>query len=184
MQKASYSDDPKHECGLAALCWLDEPFNGNGAATVKMDNVAGPITSMLLDLQNRGQLASGFTSYDPDRSQILKTYKDVGTVSEAMRISHTGKHESIVSEHAGRAAIGHTRYATSGEEDDEQYAQPFERKHGRLWKWFALACNGNIANYTQLRERLLSNPGRSGTLDLTRSIISSQDRWRSSKTGS
>ncbi len=171
MQKASYSDDPKHECGLAALCWLDEPFNGNGDATVKMDNVAGPITSMLLDLQNRGQLASGFTSYDPDRSQILKTYKDVGTVSEAMRISHTGKHESIVSEHAGRAAIGHTRYATSGEEDDEQYAQPFERKHGRLWKWFALAFNGNIANYTQLRERLLSKRGYHFTLNTDTEII-------------
>ena len=53
-------DEPKHECGFAALCWLDEPFNGNGDAESKVTNVAGPMTSMLLDLQNRGQLAAGF----------------------------------------------------------------------------------------------------------------------------
>lgn len=165
------SDDAKHECGLAALCRLDEPFNGNGEATVKVENVAGPMSSMLLDLQNRGQLAAGFTSYDPNRDLILKTYKDVGTVSEAMRISHTGKHESILSEYAGQAAIGHTRYATSGEEDDEQYAQPFERQHGRLWKWFSLAFNGNIANYSKLKDRLLSKRGYHFTLNTDTEII-------------
>jgi len=164
-------DKPKHECGLAAMCWLDEPYNENGQAVKKIDNVAGPMTSMLLDLQNRGQLAAGFTSYDLDRTLILKTYKDVGTVSEAMRVSHTGKHESILNEYAGRAAIGHTRYATSGEEDDEQYAQPFERQHGRLAKWFAFAFNGNIANYSQLRERLLSKRGYHFTLNTDTEII-------------
>ena len=56
------------------------------------------MSQMLLDLQNRGQLAAGFTSYQPDRTAILKTYKDVGTVSEAMRLSHTGKHDSILSD--------------------------------------------------------------------------------------
>ena len=164
-------DEPKHECGLAALCWLDKPYNGNGKATGKIDNVAGPMTSMLLDLQNRGQLAAGFTTYEPDRDLILKTFKDVGTVSEAVRISHTGKHESILSEYSGRMAIGHTRYATSGEEDDVRYAQPFERQHGRLWKWFALAFNGNIANYSQLRERLLSKRGYHFTLNTDTEII-------------
>ena len=164
-------DEPKHECGLAALCWLDKPYNGNGEAASRIDNVAGPMTSMLLDLQNRGQLAAGFTTYEPDRDLILKTFKDVGTVSEAVRISHTGKHESILSEYSGRAAIGHTRYATSGEEDDVRYAQPFERQHGRLWKWFALAFNGNIANYSQLRERLLSKRGYHFTLNTDTEII-------------
>ena len=164
-------DEPKHECGLAALCWLDKPYNGNGEAIDKIDNVAGPMTSMLLDLQNRGQLAAGFTTYEPDRDLILKTFKDVGTVSEAVRISHTGKHESILSEYSGRAGIGHTRYATSGEEDDVRYAQPFERQHGRLWKWFALAFNGNIANYPQLREKLLSKRGYHFTLNTDTEII-------------
>lgn len=164
-------DEPKHECGLAALCWLDEPFDGNGDADTKITNVAGSMTSMLLDLQNRGQLAAGFTSYEPDRDTILNTYKDVGTVSEVVRISHQGKHESILNEYSGRAAIGHTRYATSGEEDDVRYAQPFERQHGRLWKWFSLAFNGNLANYSELKEQLLSKRGYHFTLNTDTEII-------------
>jgi amidophosphoribosyltransferase len=102
---------------------------------------------------------------------ILKTFKDVGTVHEALRMSHRGKHGSILSEHEGRAAIGHTRYATSGDEDDTRYAQPFERQHGRLWKWFSLAFNGNLANYTELRERLLSKRGYHFTLNTDTEII-------------
>ena len=164
-------DSPKHECGLAALCWLDEPYNGSDQAFELPENVAALMPPMLLDLQNRGQLAAGFTSYQPDRTMILKTYRDVGTVSEAMRLSHTGKHESILSENAGQAVIGHTRYATSGEDDDVEYAQPFERQHGRLWKWFSLAFNGNIANYSQLRERLLSKRGYHFTLNTDTEII-------------
>ena len=129
------------------------------------------MSQMLLDLQNRGQLAAGFTSYQPDRTSILRTYKDVGNVSEAMRLSHTAKLASILSDNAGLAAIGHTRYATSGEDDDVEYAQPFERKHGRLWKWFSLAFNGNLANYSQLRERLLSKRGYHFTLNTDTEII-------------
>ena len=64
-----------------------------------------------------------------------------------------------MSEVGGIAAIGHTRYATTGEEDDLRYAQPFERRHGRLWKWFTLAFNGNLANYSTLRDRLLAKEG-------------------------
>ena len=164
-------DDLKHECGLAALYWLDEPYLENGSALKGPENVASLMPSMLLDLQNRGQLASGMTSYEPDRTQILHTFKDVGTVSEGFRMSHTGKHASILEEFSGRAAIGHTRYATSGEEDDVRYAQPFERQHGRIWKWFSLAFNGNLANYTQLRERLLSKRGYHFTLNTDTEII-------------
>ena len=40
-------------------------------------------------------------------------------------------------EYAGRAAIGHVRYATCGA-DDRSYAQPFERHHLQKCKWFAL----------------------------------------------
>ena len=110
---------------------------------------------MLLDVQNRGQLAAGLSSYNPERAQILDTYKDVGTVIEAFRMSHPDKHRAILSEYSGLAAIGHTRYATSGQ-DDVRYAQPFERHHGRLWKWFSFAFNGNLANFEEMRDRLLS----------------------------
>jgi len=150
------SEDLHHECGVAALYWLDRSMARPGPASrsVQDGNVAPLIPSMLLDLQNRGQLAAGLSSYHPKRAQLLDTFKDVGTVTEAFRMSHPQKHRAILTEYAGRAAIGHTRYATCGL-DDTRYAQPFERHHGRLWKWFSFAFNGNLSNFTELRDRLL-----------------------------
>ena len=148
-------DELHHECGVAALYWLDEPMGRDGpAAKAVVDgDVAAMIPPILLDLQNRGQLAAGLSSFRPGRAQLLDTFKEVGTVAEVFRMSHPAKHRSILGEYAGRAAIGHTRYATCGAED-ARYAQPFERHHGRLWKWFSFAFNGNLANYTQLRRRI------------------------------
>jgi len=54
-------------------------------------------------------------------------------------------------EFAGRAAIGHVRYATCGA-TDRSHAQPFERHHGCKWKWFAFAFNGQLANFAELRD--------------------------------
>jgi amidophosphoribosyltransferase len=110
---------------------------------------------MLLDLQNRGQLAAGFTTYNPQREKLLDTYKQIGTVIEAFRSNHQGKFDSIMREYAGRAAIGHVRYATCGA-NDRSYAQPFERYHGCKWKWFSLAFNGQLANFSDLRDDLLT----------------------------
>jgi len=111
---------------------------------------------MLLDIQNRGQLAAGMTSYCPQRDQLIDTHKDVGTVSEVFRLSHRGKRESLMTRYAGRAAIGHVRYATCGQ-DDRSYAQPFERHHLQKHKWFSFAFNGQLANYPDLRARLLAD---------------------------
>jgi amidophosphoribosyltransferase len=110
---------------------------------------------MLLDLQNRGQLAAGFTSFNPHREQIIDTYKQVGTVIEAFRLNHQAKYDSIMKEYAGRAAIGHVRYATCGA-NDRSYAQPFERHHGCKWKWFSFGFNGQLANFAELRDELLN----------------------------
>ena len=151
------SGELNHECGIAALYWLDRPVSRPGPAgdAVRCGDVAVLMPAVLLDLQNRGQLAAGLSSYDPTRPQILDTYKDIGTVIEAFRMSHPAKHQAILKRCAGRAAIGHTRYSTCGA-DDERHAQPFERHHGRLWKWFSFAWNGNLANFTYLRDRLLA----------------------------
>jgi amidophosphoribosyltransferase len=111
---------------------------------------------MLLDVQNRGQLAAGFTTYNPERNQLIDTYKDVGSVSEVFRLGHRGKYESLMEEYSGRAAIGHVRYATCGQ-DDRSYAQPFERHHIKKHKWFSFAFNGQLANYQSLREELLDD---------------------------
>ncbi len=146
-----------HECGVAALYWLDRAAGKSGPASrsVHLGDVASLMPSMLLDLQNRGQLASGLSSYHPGRAQLLDTYRDIGTVTESFRMSHPLKYRAIMEEYAGKAVIGHTRYATCGL-DDVRYAQPFERHHGRLWKWFSFAFNGQLANYAELRDRLLA----------------------------
>jgi len=167
-------EELRHECGVAALYWLNKPAGPGGfASKVVRDrggDVAGLIPAMLLDLQNRGQLAAGLTSYNPDRMQVLDTFRDIGTVSEAFRMSHPAKFTSILSEYAGRAAIGHTRYATCGLED-ARHAQPFERHHGRLWKWFAFAFNGQLANYVELRDRVLARRDYHFTLNTDTEII-------------
>jgi amidophosphoribosyltransferase len=112
---------------------------------------------MLLDIQNRGQLAAGMTSFDPQRKQLLDTRKDVGSVTEVFRLNHRGKYESLMKRYGGTAAIGHVRYATCGA-DDRGYAQPFERHHIKRHKWFSFAFNGQLANYQELREELLADP--------------------------
>ena len=42
------------------------------------EGVSRLMPRMLLDIQNRGQLAAGMTSYNPHRSQLIDTYKEVG----------------------------------------------------------------------------------------------------------
>ena len=118
-------DELRHECGIAALYHL---ANGQKAKvwTGDPDELTRLMPRMLLDLQNRGQLAAGMTSYKPGRERLLDTHKDVGTVAEAFSMSRPHKFASILEEYAGRAVIGHTRYATSGP-TGKSYAQPFEQ---------------------------------------------------------
>ncbi len=139
------------ECGIVAVYHLPntEP---NSLCSGEVSRL---LPRMLLDIQNRGQLAAGITTYDPKRKQLIDTYKEVGSVSEVFRLSHRGKAESLMKEYAGGAGIGHVRYATCGDED-RSYAQPFERHHLQKHKWFSFAFNGQLANYQQLRDTLLA----------------------------
>jgi len=166
------SEEIKHECGVAALYLLDEPVNGDTSSEWDSlgENVVPLMPRMLLDLQNRGQLAAGISRYNPNEPQIVDTFKDLGTVSEVFRMSRPEKFLSIMQNYTGRAAIGHTRYATCGA-DDVRYAQPFERHHGRLWKWFSFAFNGTLTNYTDLRDRLHSKRDYHFSLNTDTEII-------------
>lgn len=150
------SDDPRHHCGVAAIYHLKSDVPGRLAPAIGPEHISRLIPRMLLDLQNRGQLAAGMTAFNPGRSRLLDTYKQIGSVIESFRLNHQAKYESIMQEHCGRAAIGHVRYATCGA-NDRSHAQPFEREHGCRWKWFSFAFNGQLANYSDLREKLLSH---------------------------
>jgi len=164
-----------HECGLAAVYHLpaipepgDDPPDWDRAGdpapsplvpyvqkVPRPDQTSRLIPRVLLDIQNRGQLAAGLTSFDPNRAEVLSTLKGVGGVTEVFRLNREPKYQSLMNQYAGAAAIGHVRYATCGPEDPN-YAQPFERRHLELRKWFAFGFNGQLANYTELRDEILA----------------------------
>jgi len=146
----------RDECGIAAVYHLESDIEGPLCPAGGQMQASRLVPRMLLDIQNRGQLAAGMTSYNPARNQLIDTYKDVGTVAEVFRLARADQRESLMSEYDGRAAIGHVRYATCGR-DDRSYAQPFERHHLLKHKWFSFAFNGQLANYGELREKLLKD---------------------------
>src|ERR1051326_928017 len=143
-----------HECGIAAIYHLPSSTPSRLAPLAGSEQVSRLMPRLLVDLQNPGPLAAGMSTYNPQRQQLLETYKQIGSVIEAFRMNHQAKHDSIMRQNSGRAAIGHVRYATCGA-NDVNSAQPFERLHGCKWKWFSLAFNGQLANYAQLRTGLL-----------------------------
>ena len=111
---------------------------------------------MLVQMQHRGQLSAGITTYQPNENLILKTHKDIGLVNTVFRAEHNAKFNSIMQKMQSTKGIGHVRYATCGG-DDETYAQPFEHLHGKKNRWFSMAFNGNIANYEHLKKELENN---------------------------
>lgn len=146
-----------HECGVAAIYHLP---GGEVSPLVPFedpDQSSRLMMQLLLDIQNRGQLAAGMTSFHPRRLQLIDTHKDVGTVTEVFHLNHPSRVSELMREYSGPAAIGHTRYATCGK-DDRSYAQPFERHHIEKSKWFSFAFNGQLANYKELRDEILAEP--------------------------
>lgn len=147
--------DIHHECGVAAIYHLPGGDVSPLCPEQGPEQVTRLLPRMLQDIQNRGQLAAGITTYNPGRDQLIDTYKEIGTVSEVFSLSHRVRSENLMQEYSGRAGIGHVRYATCGAED-RSYAQPFERHHLQKHKWFSFAFNGQLANYQHLRDELLS----------------------------
>src|SRR5215470_14274167 len=92
-------------------------------------------------LQHRGQEAAGIVSAD---GRTVHTKRATGLVADAFD-------ETALQRLPGRAAIGHTRYATAGS-SDLRNAQPLtvEYAHGHL----AIAHNGNLVNAGTIRGRL------------------------------
>src|SRR3989338_1109536 len=138
------SGEVKDECGIAAVSLKKE----------KENNALFYIYRLLLNLQNMGQLSAGVTTYNKEKAQLLSTYRNIGTVNEVFKTSDIQKSMQIFKNYSGIKGIGHVRYATFGA-NDRSYAQPFERKHGRLWKWFSFCFNGNLVNFAELKRPLV-----------------------------
>ncbi len=140
----------KEECGIASVSLPKNMKNP------PLGGAAYYLYKMLLQQQHRGQNSAGITTYRKKRTQLIDTYKDLGMVNEVFRSHHFAKNAAILKEYSGTKGIGHVRYSTSGN-DDAAAAQPFERHHGRLWKWFSFSFNGHIANFSQLKKELMKS---------------------------
>ena len=122
-------DSPREECGVVGVY-----ATGREAARITFFG--------LFALQHRGQEAAGIVSYD---SVFAHVHKGEGLVGSVFN-------EDILSSLKGPAAIGHTRYSTTGG-STLRNAQPqvIETIDGPL----AVAHNGNLVNAPQLRRELL-----------------------------
>lgn len=105
----------------------------------------------LLAQQHRGQEGSGIVTSEYD--QKLQRYrfhihKDFGLVNEIYRDERL-----LTAELRGNIAIGHNRYSTAGAADNKLNIQPLTviYKGGNL----AVAHNGNLTNFRQIRARLV-----------------------------
>ena len=143
-----------HECGIAAVYYLGDGAPSQFAPPQGGQEASRLIPRLLLDIQNRGQLSAGMTTFNSERRQLIDTHKEVGSVNEVFQMAHHDEYEVLMQEYAGPAAIGHVRYATCGK-DDRSYAQPFERHHIEKPKWFSFGFNGQLANYPELRAEIL-----------------------------
>ena len=92
-------------------------------------------------LQHRGQESAGIVSSDTERLYVQR----------AMGLVQSGFSKQSLARLKGEMAIGHVRYSTAGD-SDEQNAQPLAVNHqlGSL----AVAHNGNLTNHADLRRQL------------------------------
>jgi len=94
-------------------------------------------------LQHRGQEASGIVSFD---GQQIHVHQALGLVGD------TFNSDSVVKNMVGSSAIGHVRYATTGE-TSLRNVQPLYADFD--FGGFAVAHNGNLTNAALLRKQLV-----------------------------
>jgi amidophosphoribosyltransferase len=121
-------DKLREECGVFGI-W--------GAET------AAAVTALGLHaLQHRGQEAAGITSWD---GRLFHSHRAMGHVAGNF------DRDDVIRTLAGRAAIGHVRYSTTGETALRNVQPLFaELSSGG----FAVAHNGNISNAMRVRREL------------------------------
>lgn len=111
-----------------------------GIYSKEKKNVATSLFYALYALQHRGQESCGITTHDED----FHTEKGMGLVPEFFNLK---KIEALT----GNIGIGHVRYSTTGGSRIE-CTQPLVITHQK--GTLAIAHNGNIVNYPELKKKL------------------------------
>ncbi len=107
--------------------------------------VATEIYDSLVQLQHRGQDAAGIITCNDS----LHIKKGAGLVRDIFQARHMERLQ-------GNMGIGHTRYPTAGAKSNDE-VQPFVTS---VPNGIAFAHNGNIVNYLELRNEVISNRKR------------------------
>src|SRR5450759_5679954 len=94
--------------------------------------------------QHRGQESAGIVS---SNGKSLISHRGMGLVADVFN-------NTIITKLEGTSAIGHNRYSTTGSTTINN-CQPLVVEYAR--GGLALAHNGNLVNFQELRERLESN---------------------------
>jgi amidophosphoribosyltransferase len=127
----------------------DKPIEQCAVFGVTCDDIGYSIIKLLysglIALQHRGQESTGISLLKTGGS--IYTYKRRGLVSKVLN-------KNILSSLWGNIGIGHNRYATTGAQEftSADYIQPFHFKNNDLE--FALAFNGTIPNYGELKQKM------------------------------
>src|ERR671935_112516 len=111
----------------------------------------------LFALQHRGQESAGIAVSDRGRLTVLR---DMGLVTQVFD-------EQKLRGLRGDAAIGHTRYSTTGSTHWANAQPLIQRGRGRT---VALGHNGNLVNAGELREALVADGVTLGTTSDTEVI--------------
>ena len=124
-----FDDDHFHEeCGVFGVLGHPE---------------AAALTALGLHaLQHRGQEAAGIVSFDGEQFHERRALGQVGA---------TFSSKSVIEKLPGSSAIGHNRYATTGEVALRNVQPFFGGVQGR---GFAVCHNGNLTNSYELRQQL------------------------------
>jgi amidophosphoribosyltransferase len=123
-------DEIQHECGLM------------GAMSLDGSDVVEAIYLGLYALQHRGQAGAGIVSRSRTKTRI---HRELGLVGNAFS-------RKVREYLAGHMAIGHNRYATTGQATKLRNVQPLlvDYKGGKL----AIAHNGTLVNAAELRRSM------------------------------
>ena len=140
-------DKLRDECGVVGIFQnlpkedTASPEAGDDPYSAAEFNAAQKVYYGLYALQHRGQDSAGIAVSDGTE---VKVHKGMGAVAEVFNPQNLGELQ-------GRIALGHVRYATAGSCTLEN-AQPMVQtsKLGTI----AVAHNGQLINYEQLREML------------------------------
>jgi len=122
-------EGPREECAVFGIYGAEE--------------ASAHTTLGLHALQHRGQEATGIVSFDGKRFHAQRGVGEVGTVLNR---------EDVIARLVGHAAIGHNRYATTGE-GAVHNIQPLFAEFA--FGGFAIAHNGNLTNAQALHDRLV-----------------------------